>query len=78
MEGNPVNLTDTSGYFPIDLERDDARSNNVQAEAVCLRWTGFPFKGGFCSWLSRQLLYAVFSSFYVNSVIKTKGKSMTT
>jgi len=31
------------------LECDDARQGPIQAEGHCLRRTGFPFKGGFCS-----------------------------
>ncbi len=29
------------------LERDDARQGSIQADGHCLRWTGFPFNGGF-------------------------------
>lgn len=34
---------------PNHLECDDARQGPVQADGYRLRWTGFPFKGGFCS-----------------------------
>ena len=32
---------------PNDLKCHDARQGPIQAENVCLRWSGFPFNGGF-------------------------------
>ncbi len=34
---------------PDHLECDDARQSPFQADGACLKRTGFPFKGGFCS-----------------------------
>lgn len=48
-EGEEGGVDRVHAEVPNNFERNDARSNPIQAKTLCLRWTVFPFKGGFCS-----------------------------